>query len=175
MSPDTSLEQTTGLRPVAAQLMIRQAPVRPGWLTILCALLGVSALLAGESKPVLALWTHGGPGADQFVVRVTSSHHLSESHFSLPMTATGLTEAKHSGELTQEQFEKLISLALGSTDFDEGCGVVADGTSADLAVTSESGSTERTCRGASKWPVGSKTRSFLDALNRLLPREFNVF
>jgi hypothetical protein len=150
--------------------------MRPSRLVLLCVLLGAASVLGGEPKLALSLWTHGGPpGSDQFLVKLAPSRHLSVSHFSRPITPSGMTETKHSVELTPDQFDRLISLALDATDFSDGCGVVADGTSADLAVNTGSGSAERTCTGASKWPQGSKTKSFLDALNTLLPRNFNVY
>ena len=150
--------------------------MRPNRLALLFALLGATASLGGEPKPALSLWTHGGPpGSDQFVVKLAPSRHLSVAHFSLPITPSGMTEKKHSVDLTLDQFERLISLALGATDFSDGCGVVADGTWADLAVNAGSGSVERTCTGASKWPLGPKTKTLLEALNGLLPSEFNVY
>ncbi len=150
--------------------------LRAGRLASLCALLGASVGLAGEAQPALRLWTHGGPpGSHQFVVEVTPGRQLAGSNFSRPMTASGLTEAKLAVELAPEQFEELLSLALEATDFTDGCGVVADGTAADLVVHAAARSAERTCAGASQWPLGSKTRSFLATLNGFPPREFHVF
>ena len=143
---------------------------------MLCSVLGATAVFGNETIPVLTLWTHGGPpGSDQFLVQINQSRVLEVSHLSHPITASGMTESKHTVALTQQQVDKLMALALDATDFSEGCNVVADGTAADLVVLTKSEPTKRSCAGASTWPVGSKTKLFLDDLNSLLPGDFRVY
>ena len=156
--------------------MIRSVPMRQLALAFFALLAPVAVASEKADSVALHLRTGGGPpGSDRFDVQLGESGHLSVVRRRLPMTATGLTETRYEADLPADQVQTLLTLAVAADDFSKGCGLVADGTDASLRVVRAGKETERTCEDASRWPVGSKARSFLDALNALLPSEMRVF
>ena len=147
-------------------------------VTFLFAALIVSFVVAAEpSSPTvpLELATWGDPLSVRFNVRITSDNQLAVVREGLPEIKGGPTQQRQVVQLSLAESSELVQLALSADDFDEGCMTVADGTSAALRIVTASGTTTRRCSMAKEWPIGPKTKRFLDQLNSHLPKALNVY
>ena len=129
-------------------------------------------LAAHSGAGDFVLQTGGGPpGSVQFEVIVKEAQ-ITVTRSGSPMTQSGPTKTLTSKNLTPNVTEQLLKLAAASTDFQEGCNGVPDGTNATLII---SGKKTAECVGAASWPKGPKTTEFLKAINANLPKDFQVY
>jgi hypothetical protein len=143
---------------------------------MLSGLLLILAVGGDPQKPLIELGTGGGmPGQTRFRVTVTVDGRLDVWRESLPIVRGGLTKEKRSIKLDGIAGQRLVQLARESTDFSQGCDQVGDGTDAVLLVRTNGQESRRQCLNADRWPVGPKTKRFLDELNSHLPKKWQVF
>lgn len=130
-----------------------------------------SLAYASDVADSLVLKTGGGIFEPAFAVRLSASGTLT-----VTKTRTVNTAAKDfKRELDSAQRDHIFALASGSNDFAVGCGKVADGTGAGMEVVYKGSLHTFNCDNAPQWPVGHATATFLKALNRLLPKDMQVF
>lgn len=116
------------------------------------------------------LQTWGMPGSPRFTVTLSGAGDLTVVREMLERAAKRAVK-----RLSPDKAEALARMAELAIDFSSGCGGVADGTSARLTVEIESGPTTRLCERAGRWPLGEKTKSFIDSINSYLPMDLHVF
>jgi hypothetical protein len=117
----------------------------------------------------------GMPGSDRFAVQLKTDHTLTVTKESLPITEKGLTKKSFKRVLDKEDATQLEALASRADDFGLGCNAVADGTNAKLLVRQASRMFRASCAGATSWPSGSKTKTFISILNSYLPDDLRIF
>jgi hypothetical protein len=136
-------------------------------LLLLSLALSMPAHASGDG---ILLATGGGPGTTQFFVHFNSAGLLTVERREM------LKKPKYTDlQLSKKHARALIRLAASSDDFSLGCDKVSDGTNAEMKVVRAGVASLYSCRGADKWPVGSRTKAFIDAVNAPLPAAFHVF
>jgi hypothetical protein len=130
-----------------------------------------SLAYASDVAHSLVLKTGGGIFEPAFTVRLSASGTLT-----VTKTPTVNTPAKDfKRELGSVQRDHIFALASRSSDFAIGCGKVADGTGAGMKIIYKGSEHTFNCDNAPRWPVGHATATFLKTLNRLLPKDMQVF
>lgn len=130
-----------------------------------------SLAFASDVADSLVLKTGGGIFEPAFSVRLSASGTLTVTR--TPTVNTAAKEFKR--ELGSAQRDHILALASDSSDFAIGCGKVADGTGAGMKVVYKGSEHTFNCDNAPQWPVGHATTTFLKDLNRLLPKDMQVF
>lgn len=110
-----------------------------------------------------------------FYVTIHSDGRLKIKQTGMPIVPPGkLTEKTRTFSLTAGEAQALLELAEDADDFTEGCRTVADGTSAGLSVIDGERKSVRSCSNAAEWPVGCKTRRFMQRLKKNLPSDWEI-
>jgi hypothetical protein len=139
-------------------------------------LIAAAAIVGAAESPRIELYVGGGVAGSGPNYFVTLSHEnaLSVRWTGMPIAPGGkLTERSTTVEITPAQASDLLDLGKAASDFDQGCGKVADGTNARLIVASTE-PIDRECHGAAEWPIGKHTKEFVEKVNALLPEGFQV-
>jgi hypothetical protein len=125
--------------------------------------------------PRIELRTWGMPGSARFTVCLLSDNRLTVDREALPSTDNGLTLRQEAVQLSRAESDELVQLARQADDFAEGCMSVGDGTSAAIRITDKFERLTRSCDMAREWPLGARTKAFLDRLNGYLSKEMQVY
>ena len=129
--------------------------------------------------------TAAGPNASTDSLVLQTGGAAFEAQFETQLSADGMLRVRRYGppHVTPRKVEKLLpaaraaalfSLAARATDFSAGCGKVADGTNAAMTVNYAGNKHTFSCTGASHWPTGKNTTTFLSTLNNDLPHDLQV-
>ena len=139
--------------------------------TLIVLLSACGCAHGGDAPDSLLLKTGGSIFSAAFKVQLSATGQLH-----LDKTATPNSRAvSFNRNLTAAQAQEILLLASKSNDFAQGCGQVADGTSAGMRVTYHGLEQTFSCQGSPDWPRGAATTKLLSAINRYLPRELQVF
>jgi hypothetical protein len=144
-------------------------------LTLAVSLLGSTPVAAGDSR--LDLFVGGGVAftGPNFYVTLQRDGGLTVKRTGMPIVPPGkLTETTRSFRISRVEAETLLKLAREADDFTDGCNKVADGTSATLTLIQGKKKSMRKCSHAAEWPIGKKSRRFIDRLNKNLPESWQV-
>ena len=116
------------------------------------------------------LQTWGMPGSPRFTVTLSRVGDLTVVRELQERAAKRAVK-----RLSPDKADALARMAEMAVDFSSGCGAVADGTSARMTVETQIGPTTRLCEMAGRWPLGEKTKLFIDSINSYLPMDLHVF